>query len=134
MTPLGMPVEPLVYMMTAMSEGWGCLRSTATVHEQSADDYAGNGSQTTHNICFNDKVILKKGWISGCNQYRFYQLYTLHQTRQNGLNGFRITTLLLKEQGKKIYYKYYRISSLFTHFLCDIVSVRNDSRFGFPIM
>lgn len=29
-TPLGMPVEPLVYMMTAMSEGSGCLRSTAT--------------------------------------------------------------------------------------------------------
>lgn len=24
MTPFGMPVEPLVYMMTAMSEGTGC--------------------------------------------------------------------------------------------------------------
>lgn len=29
MTPLGMPVEPLVYMMTAMSEGSGGLRSRA---------------------------------------------------------------------------------------------------------
>lgn len=53
MTPLGMPVEPLVYMMTAMSEGPGCLRSTATVDEQSADQFAGNGSQTAHNICCN---------------------------------------------------------------------------------
>ena len=30
MTPLGMPVEPLVYMMTAMSEGRGCRRGDAT--------------------------------------------------------------------------------------------------------
>lgn len=45
MTPLGMPVEPLVYMMTAMSEGSGFLRSTATAEEQSADGYRGNGSQ-----------------------------------------------------------------------------------------
>lgn len=97
MTPLGMPVEPLVYMMTAMSEGSGCLRSTATVDEQSADHYAGNGSQTTHNICCNYKVIMKKGWISVCNQYRFYQLYTLNQTSQNSLNGFRITTFLLEK-------------------------------------
>lgn len=39
MTPLGMPVEPLVYMMTAMSEGAGCLRSIATAkaEEQSGD-------------------------------------------------------------------------------------------------
>lgn len=29
MTPFGMPVDPLVYMMTAMSEGSGCLRSRA---------------------------------------------------------------------------------------------------------
>lgn len=97
MTPLGMPVEPLVYMMTAMSEGSGCLRSTATVDEQSADDHAGNGSQTIHSICCNYKVIMKKGWISVCNQYRFYQLYTRHQTSQNGLNGFGITMFLLKK-------------------------------------
>lgn len=32
MTPLGMPVEPLVYMMTAMSEGMGCLRPRDTTH------------------------------------------------------------------------------------------------------
>ena len=31
MTPFGMPVDPLVYMMTAMSEGSGCLRSRAAV-------------------------------------------------------------------------------------------------------
>lgn len=39
MTPLGMPVEPLVYMMTAMSKGSGCLRSTATAEgeEQRGD-------------------------------------------------------------------------------------------------
>lgn len=29
MTPFGMPVDPLVYMMTAMSEGNGGLRSRA---------------------------------------------------------------------------------------------------------
>lgn len=29
MTPFGMPVDPLVYMMTAMSEGNGVLRSRA---------------------------------------------------------------------------------------------------------
>lgn len=33
-TPLGMPVEPLVYMMTAMSEGRGCRRATATTQPQ----------------------------------------------------------------------------------------------------
>lgn len=31
MTPLGMPVEPLVYIITAMSEVSGFLRSTATM-------------------------------------------------------------------------------------------------------
>lgn len=31
MTPFGMPVDPLVYMMTAMSEGSGGLRSRAAV-------------------------------------------------------------------------------------------------------
>lgn len=30
MTPFGTPVDPLVYMMTAMSEDSGFLRSTAT--------------------------------------------------------------------------------------------------------
>lgn len=30
MTPLGMPVEPLVYMITAISLGRGCLRCTIT--------------------------------------------------------------------------------------------------------
>jgi len=34
MTPLGMPVEPLVYMMTAMSEGSGFLRFTATAEQR----------------------------------------------------------------------------------------------------
>lgn len=38
MTPLGMPVEPLVYMMTAMSEDSGCLRSTATTDEKEERD------------------------------------------------------------------------------------------------
>ena len=33
-TPLGMPVEPLVYMMTAMSDGAGCLRAAATEQEK----------------------------------------------------------------------------------------------------
>lgn len=41
MTPLGMPVEPLVYMMTAMSEDCGCLRSTATAEteDEKMDDH-----------------------------------------------------------------------------------------------
>lgn len=34
MTPLGMPVEPLVYMMTAISVDCGCLRSTATAQTE----------------------------------------------------------------------------------------------------
>lgn len=38
-TPFGMPVEPLVYMMTAMSEGSGGLRSRAagTITEDSTN-------------------------------------------------------------------------------------------------
>lgn len=45
MTPLGMPVEPLVYMITAMSEVSGFLRSTATMvdREKSGNGYWGNG-------------------------------------------------------------------------------------------
>lgn len=31
MTPLGRPVDPLVYMITAMSAGSGCFRSRAAV-------------------------------------------------------------------------------------------------------
>lgn len=48
MTPLGMPVEPLVYMMTAMSEGAGCLRSTATAKAegQCGEGQKGNGTHT----------------------------------------------------------------------------------------
>ena len=38
MTPLGMPVEPLVYMMTAMSEDSGCLRSTVTAETEDRRD------------------------------------------------------------------------------------------------
>lgn len=87
-----------MYMMTAMSEDSGCLRSTATVDEQSAAHYAGNGSQTTHNICYYYKVIMKKGWLSVCNEYRFYQLH--NQISQNGLNGFRILTFLLETMEK----------------------------------
>lgn len=34
MTPLGMPVEPLVYMITAISDGTGCLRDTITAHRE----------------------------------------------------------------------------------------------------
>lgn len=51
MTPLGMPVEPLVYMMTAMSEACGCLRFTATAEteEQRADGLTRNGSHTNIN-------------------------------------------------------------------------------------
>lgn len=37
MTPLGMPVEPLVYIMTAMSDDRGCLRSTATADRRRKD-------------------------------------------------------------------------------------------------
>lgn len=38
MTPLGMPVEPLVYMMTAISVDCGCLRSTATAQREKKRD------------------------------------------------------------------------------------------------
>ncbi len=34
MTPLGMPVDPLVYMMTAMSEGSGRLHSSAAANKE----------------------------------------------------------------------------------------------------
>lgn len=42
MTPLGMPVDPLVYMMTATSEGNGGLRSRAavTITERIAQTHA----------------------------------------------------------------------------------------------
>ncbi len=33
-TPLGMPVDPLVYMITAISDGTGCLRDTITAHRE----------------------------------------------------------------------------------------------------
>lgn len=51
MTPLGMPVEPLVYMITAISEGFGCLRSTETA-EQGSD---GRKNRTHINIIIKKK-------------------------------------------------------------------------------
>lgn len=50
MTPLGMPVEPLVYMMTAMSEGSGCFRSTATVREHELKGHIFFKMTLTHSL------------------------------------------------------------------------------------
>lgn len=58
MTPLGMPVEPLVYMMTAMSEDCGCLRPTATAETEDKRDYGWRGNALQTNISIFLAVIV----------------------------------------------------------------------------
>jgi len=48
-TPLGIPVEPLVYMMTARSDGCGRVRPRAT--EQTQGDRKRNITQCTVSVC-----------------------------------------------------------------------------------
>lgn len=48
MTPLGMPVEPLVYMMTAMSEDSGCVRRSATADTRDTGGLVTSWTEAEH--------------------------------------------------------------------------------------